>query len=467
MTFPFSAEAAELLRGRIVFCGFSGGSDSLYLLLALKEKSAHFDFQLRALHFNHGLRGAESDADETWCREKCLAESIPFQSIRLNVNKERLPGEGDEAAARRLRLDEWKKLVRNTPKSIVALGHQADDRTENLLMRLFRGSNVSGLTSMRIYSIVEGVEFVRPLLSLERNEMERVLCRLGEQWRTDSTNKTPCYGRNFLRLDLIPAVAKRFPFAIGGMRRSFEVLEQDADYLEQEAKKIYISGTVKTPADWSALHPAIRCRVLRYFLESYIPGFIPDSALIDRFSEAVQNPPENGESDIISVASLNPYELYITKTSVFLHNELEYQSFNWNIKAQRECCFGAYRLTADLIPVSEYTNPDSKTAYFSSEMPHIIAVSSRFDGDTMIPFGKHNPVPLKKLYSDSGIKRYERSSIPVLRADDDIIWIPRVRRSIHWTVEENAEKMWRIKAEKIVCEHSLKDSSTSRFGERR
>ena len=95
-----SAEAAEILRGGIVFCGFSGGSDSLYLLLALNECSAPFHFELRAVHFNHGLRGAESDADEAWCREKCAELAVPFLSVPLDVGGRREAGEGDEAAAR-------------------------------------------------------------------------------------------------------------------------------------------------------------------------------------------------------------------------------------------------------------------------------------------------------------------------------------------------------------------------------
>ena len=74
--FRISVAAGPLLRGRRVFCGFSGGSDSLYLLLALKEISAPFHFSLEAVHFEHGLRGDESRADAEWCRENDAAFDV-------------------------------------------------------------------------------------------------------------------------------------------------------------------------------------------------------------------------------------------------------------------------------------------------------------------------------------------------------------------------------------------------------
>ena len=96
MSLSLPAETAEFLRGRTVLCGFSGGSDSLCLLLALNECSAPFHFQLYAVHFNHGLRGAESDADEAWCRENAVG--FPFRSVRLHWM---FPAPGKRAKARR------------------------------------------------------------------------------------------------------------------------------------------------------------------------------------------------------------------------------------------------------------------------------------------------------------------------------------------------------------------------------
>ena len=165
----------------------------------------------------------------------------------------------------------------------------------------FTGFYVGENKENLIGSVGDGVEFVRPLLHLSRSDMEAELRRRGEVWRTDSTNRTDCYGRNFLRLNLIPMLANRFPFAPGGLRRSLEVLEQDADCLEREAHRVFAEG-LHTPHEWASLHPAIRCRALRYFLNADFPGFVPDSALTERFSAAVASPPENGECVRIPLA---------------------------------------------------------------------------------------------------------------------------------------------------------------------
>ena len=143
------AEILSLLPGKTVYCSFSGGADSLALLLFLKEWSRRISFSLEAVHFEHGFRGADSLADARFCHAICEREKIPFQLFRINVPKHRLKGEGDEEAARRMRLDYWHKIVRNPGNSLIAVGHHADDRIENVLLRLFRGSNASGLSSMR------------------------------------------------------------------------------------------------------------------------------------------------------------------------------------------------------------------------------------------------------------------------------------------------------------------------------
>lgn len=453
MSLSLPAETAEFLRGRTVLCGFSGGSDSLCLLLALNECSAPFHFQLYAVHFNHGLRGAESDADEAWCREKCSRLSIPFRSIALDVPGARKAGESGETAARRLRLAGWKRLTEEIPGAVVALGHHADDRTENLLLRLFRGSNVSGLTSMRSRWLVDGVTFVRPLLSFTRAELEAELRERGESWRTDSTNNNACCGRNFLRLELIPSLAERFPFAPGGMRRSIAALEQDADYLEQEARAVYGSGNVKTPSDWAALHPALRCRALRCFLEEHRGGIIPDAALLERFAGAVASPPENGECIRIPVSGGG--EILVERERVLFRTEAAFLPELWDLRERTECRFGEFLLTADRTETAGLPQPDSRTVFFSAELPRVLEVSARRDGDRMVPFGRHHSVPLKKLYSEVGIRSYERDSVPVLRTlEGTVLWIPGVRRSAFFPVPSGGGSVWRIRAERVIPERS-------------
>ena len=407
--FRISAAAGSLLCGRRVFCGFSGGSDSLYLLLALKHVSAPFHCTLEAVHFDHGLRGEESRADAEWCRKKCRAEGIPCTVIPLAVKEKQRTGEGIEAAARRLRLEQWKELHAASPGCLVALGHNADDRRENLFLRLFRGSNATGLTSMRFFSRIGSVEFIRPLLEISKQEIEETLKAAGETWRLDSSNLQPgLYRRNALRLELLPAIDNVFPTARKGISRSISAVECDADFLERSAMEAYrrmCRDHSFAPSEWNSLHRALLCRVLRYFLSDQLGAeYIPDSLLLERFALA------------------------------------------WNLKERGSIVFGAFELRAERVDQPKFGDPFS--AFFPEELPSELRISIRADGERMIPFGRHSPVLLKKLFSDAKIKSYERDSYPVLRLpDDSILWIPGVKRSV--LLPAGTGKCIRIRARKL------------------
>lgn len=131
-----------------IYIGFSGGADSTALLLALSHFYAE---KLRIIHFHHGLRDT-SDHEASWCQSFATRLKLEdkFEIIRLNVPQNRESGESIEEAARNLRLKYWKKLI--TGKDLVALGHHHNDVIENFFIRLMRGSNSSGLTSLRQFS---------------------------------------------------------------------------------------------------------------------------------------------------------------------------------------------------------------------------------------------------------------------------------------------------------------------------
>ena len=450
--FRISAAAGSLLCGRRVFCGFSGGSDSLYLLLALKHVSAPFHFTLEAVHFDHGLRGEESRADAEWCRKKCRAEGIPCTVIPLAVKEKQRTGEGIEAAARRLRLEQWKELHAASPGCLVALGHNADDRRENLFLRLFRGSNATGLTSMRFFSRIGSVEFIRPLLEISKQEIEETLKAAGETWRLDSSNLQPgLYRRNALRLELLPAIDNVFPTAWKGISRSISAVECDADFLERSAMEAYrrmCRDHSFAPSEWNSLHRALLCRVLRYFLSDQLGAeYIPDSLLLERFERAVARPPENGQHRIVELKDDSSHYLCVEHGKVTVRSgTVRMPALAWNLKERGSIVFGAFELRAERVDQPKFGDPFS--AFFPEELPSELRISIRADGERMIPFGRHSPVLLKKLFSDAKIKSYERDSYPVLRLpDDSILWIPGVKRSV--LLPAGTGKCIRIRARKL------------------
>jgi tRNA(Ile)-lysidine synthase len=214
----------------------SGGADSVALLLLLW---AHFPSRrgrLVALHFNHRLRGAESDADARFCAALCAGLGVALVSGRRKGRA----GALTEAQAREARFAFMERAMARRGARALWLGHQQDDVAETILMRLSRGSGAAGLAAPRP---VHGFRaagrgrarrfHVRPLLGLKKAEISRALRRAGAPWREDSSNAAGVHFRNRIRLEVVPRwVRASARDALSGAALSRELLEEDDSALE-------------------------------------------------------------------------------------------------------------------------------------------------------------------------------------------------------------------------------------------
>ncbi len=220
--------------------GFSGGADSLALLLALWWHWPERRGQLLALHLNHGLRGAAAAADAVACRRWCRALGIRFRGGAWQP-----PADGaSEAGLRAARLAFFARHAR-----IVWLGHQQEDVAEGMLMRLARGSGTAGLAAPRpVQPFADGRRFLRPLLGVRAGELRRWLRAAGCPWREDASNASDRYFRNRLRHGVVPRweqAAGRD--AVAGAALSRRLLEEDDAALDswlEELKPLGRDGTL-------------------------------------------------------------------------------------------------------------------------------------------------------------------------------------------------------------------------------
>ena len=437
-------------KGYKVYAGFSGGADSTAMLLVLHTLAAELSLELHAVHFEHGLRGQASLDDAAWCEDFCKSHRIPFTGITLEVLSFRHPGENIEAAARRLRIQQWMKMLAGQEKSVVALGHHAGDRIENMFIRLCRGSNISGLTAMRTRGIIHGITLIRPLLHYHKDELttylwENEIC----DWRTDSSNSDSTIARNFFRHEIIPRIKNQLPHAEKGLLLAAETIQMDADFIEQAAMESFkiIRGSAYAPlAFWTSLHPAVSHRVLRLWLsEKCGRDMIPDSCLGMRFNEAVRK--FQGETMLIPVNSEIAIRISGSDCSVISSSDLKQDTvfeipWHWT-----KCAldFKQGRLTAQTVSPDEKQkycdeSVDLDTAVFdASGIPDILNVTDRRDGDRMTPFGSESPAKLKKLITDRKLSAVQKDNLPVVRIPDgDILWVPGVRRSNAAPVTESS-----------------------------
>ena len=188
----FARQYDMIAPGDRVVCAVSGGADSVALLFGLYLMREKLDIQLEAAHFNHQLRGAESDADAEFVRALCDRYDIPLHMGTAQVQ----PGKkGLEAAARDARY----AFLKTLPGKI-ATAHTADDNAETVLMHLIRGTGLKGLGGI---APVNG-SIIRPMLSITRAEVEGFLQEYYVNHREDSSNRSDDFLRNRIRHHVMP-----------------------------------------------------------------------------------------------------------------------------------------------------------------------------------------------------------------------------------------------------------------------
>ncbi len=196
-----------LRAGERVGVGVSGGADSVALLQLLDELRGELGIRLLVLHFNHQLRGADSEADERFVAELAAQWGLEFFSAREEVEAEaRRHGWNLEDAARRLRYKFFSTIVISGRATRIAVAHTADDQAETLLAHLLRGTGPAGLAA--IYPVAGHV--VRPLLEIRRQELREYLAGAQQTWREDPTNQDTSRLRARIRHVLLPQLQRDF-----------------------------------------------------------------------------------------------------------------------------------------------------------------------------------------------------------------------------------------------------------------
>ena len=240
-----------------ILVGVSGGPDSLALLLQLIKLKPKMDFTLHIAHLDHGLR-ASSGAD--WLFVKRWAEklNIPISIKKLNPKIVQQKGSLEENC-REARLDFLVKTAKKIKANKIALGHNLNDQAETVLMRLLRGTGLSGLSGIFVKRQMRGIIFIRPLLKTPRSQIERYLKRKGIPARRDPTNQEDVFLRNKIRHKLIPLLKNKFNRNIVELLSNLaQSSYDDYAYLNQAAKKSLKGNNLRfNLKKFLRLHPAI------------------------------------------------------------------------------------------------------------------------------------------------------------------------------------------------------------------
>ena len=220
-------------KGSRVLAAVSGGADSVCMLYLLVSAG----YKPQVVHVHHMIRGREADRDAAFVSELCKRLGLEFSLIYKDVpaiSKQR--GMSQEQAARECRYEALFEQAKKTGADKIAVAHNQNDQAETVLMRLIRGSGLTGLTGMRP---VRPDGLIRPLLSFSRAEIEEYCNQRGIAYVTDSTNLSEEYSRNYVRKRLLPAMETLNGSVCCAVAKSAELLGADEDYLDKQARAAF------------------------------------------------------------------------------------------------------------------------------------------------------------------------------------------------------------------------------------
>lgn len=229
-------------QGTLVFAALSGGADSVCMLILLNELKSELGFELKAIHVEHGIRGAESQKDAEFAAEFCDSLQIECKVIHVDVPsyaKER--GLGHEEAARILRYEAFENCVREADaKNVcVAVAHHMEDNAETVIFQMLRGSGARGLCGIRPMSQKNNVTYIRPILCASRNMIEDYLLSKNQKFVTDSTNSDTDYSRNKIRHEILPVLKQINERATEHINESARMLAIQCDYIDAQTNTAF------------------------------------------------------------------------------------------------------------------------------------------------------------------------------------------------------------------------------------
>ena len=261
-------------RGELVVVAVSGGGDSVALLHILNRMRGALGIELHVASLYHGIRGEAGQADLDFVAELATRWGIPYTVGQVDAPQRARDWKMSlEAAARRVRYDFLAQVAHEQGGRRIAVGHHALDQAETIMMNIVRGSGMRGLRGMQIVSELPGdpqLRLIRPLLRLSKADLE-AYCQAHElPFRVDPSNADIAFRRNFIRHEVMPALMRINPAALGAFERLSESAAVDEDFIGSQfdatvtpMANVSRSRWQISRGDFAALHPALQRRFVQ------------------------------------------------------------------------------------------------------------------------------------------------------------------------------------------------------------
>lgn len=457
-----AAERRLWSPGDRIVVAVSGGPDSMALLHMLSDVAKDGHISIVAAHVNHGFRVEESAHElavvQAYAEQlKVICETVTLdmpsyiEATRMN----------SQAAAREKRYAFLHEIAERYGASRIALAHHADDQAETVLMRVIRGTGLTGLSGILSKRREKNVELIRPMLRMNKSDLLRYCEEHHVPYCMDSSNKERHYFRNIIRLDILPYLSKHNPQLSQSLQRLAEVAGAEDEWMEKQTETLFAQLVAQSPnecaiscIDLHGLHVALQRRLIKLIL-SYLSKEtekISFEQIETMRLAASAHAPATWRIDagagiccareydmmrwlLVSQHALNDADVYFCEVGRDTANLIVEQS-GWSFE------FAHTSVSDSRKPASRY-----EACFDVSELTYPLVVRNRRPGDRIQVLGLNGSKKVQDMFVDEKIAPMKRELYPLLfDAAGKLLWIPGIRRSIHALMEPSTQDVLFIRA---------------------
>jgi tRNA(Ile)-lysidine synthase len=440
-----------LKKGDRVVVALSGGPDSTALLAILSAIAKEMNLTLIVAHFNHGLRGRESDADERFSHKLAATMGWVFCSAKMD-RKHHGKGVSPEEYFRRERYGFLSEIARDHGAQKIALGHNLNDQAETVLLHFLRGSGLEGLRGIQPK---RDEKIIRPLLEVSREEIIAYLKTSAIKYRQDASNKNIRYLRNQIRAELIPYLRNKYnPNIEASLSQMAELLRNEDEFIKDQVARSLRKVFIQKDANHVALKlnvinklpPAIRWRLFKTVLEEFSPDKNGISYRHVKSLDGMARNSESGKKIILpmKIEARKEYQSLILEKRKNPGKKLTYE---YVLSAPGSIFIKELNVAviAKRIRKNKIDFTSQNTIYMDwDRIQQPLIVRNRRAGDWFYPLGMIGRQKIKKFFIDRKISRGSRDEMMLLVDDLSVIGVGKTHLDERVKITANTKKVLAI-----------------------
>ena len=411
------------LQDKTIIVGFSGGYDSMCLLDILskiKEQEGFWDLNIIAAHFNHNWRGEEALKEQEVCRLFAASRGVEFYTRTASPSVKKT-----ENDARIARYEFFEEAMEEYDADAVFTAHNKDDNAETVLYRVIKGTGLVGLKGISVRRNC----FYRPFLKISRAEIVDYCNKNNLNPNNDSSNADTSYRRNYLRLNVIPALEKINPSVKDSLNTLAEVCSSEnaiiEEYLTDIRAKVFVEDRIVS-SEFKKLSKPVKMRLLHEYIQKFDLDY--DFKKIKEVYDFIENNIGQRNGSTLSLATARWLYADDKIVETIPHRSTkEKPALEIVIDGEGEYEVGDKKLVLKkYVERDVFIFPEAAANFVYVDLSKIklpLTLRNRRDGDVINPFGMSGSMKLKKYLNSKGVLRHKRDELLILADDNEVLWV--------------------------------------------